>query len=95
MRQWTSTPHCTDGCSSPIQDPCHLHTCHGTVTLHHAAAARAQVQDAAPRLVWAQNLSTEDLRNTLVVELAQVLGNPVESIQAITDVELVQQVDGL
>jgi len=62
---------------------------------YYMTESLAKVQDAAPRLVWAQNLSTEDLRNTLVVELAQVLGNPVESIQAITDVELVQQVDGL
>jgi len=62
---------------------------------YYMVESLAKVQDAEPRVVWTQNLSTGDLRNTLVVELAQILGTPVESIQAITDVELVQQVDGL
>ena len=57
--------------------------------------ALAKVQDVDPTAIWDKYSNVADIRNTVVVELTQILGVSVESVQAMMDIELVQQVDDL
>jgi len=45
--------------------------------------------------LWKLNKSFDDLRNTLVVELSQLLSVSIESLQALQAIELVQRVEEL
>lgn len=59
---------------------------------HQLVEALAKVQDKAPYTVWRRNLSLSDLRNSLVVELANVLSADVAVLQSLHTLELIQQV---
>eukprot|EP00039_Didymoeca_costata_P029839 m.26646 g.26646 ORF g.26646 m.26646 type:complete len:203 (+) comp7819_c0_seq1:159-767(+) len=59
------------------------------------AEALARLQDRDARAVWEQKMSSEELRNTLVVELSELLGKPVEELQMLEAVELIQIVTRL
>lgn len=55
----------------------------------------AKVQEIEPMVVWEKYPKTEDVKNTLVVEVAQILQTEVEEIQSKIVDELIQLVDDL
>jgi hypothetical protein len=55
----------------------------------------AKIQDGLPHVTWAKFPQTDDMRNTLVVELSVILGVPVKDLQGKLVAELVQLVHEL
>ena len=55
----------------------------------------AKLQDEFPHQIWEKYPNIDDMRNTLVVELSQILGVPVKDLQGKLIAELVQLVQEL
>jgi hypothetical protein len=70
---------------------------HTLINQYRLVEAVAKVQDRwdHAEALWKLNKSFDDLRNTLVVELSQLLSVSIESLQALQAIELVQRVEEL